>query len=139
MSNSLLFEMSLSVKAEHLDKMNHVNNVQYLQWVQDIAKAHWESLAENDWLEQYAWVALNHYIEYKKPAFLDDQLVLQTYVEEFSGVKSVRIVRFFNRQTKQLLSQAKTEWCLLDIQSLRPTRIPNALASKFFEGDKKFI
>lgn len=134
MKKPLLFEMDLRVKAEHLDEMNHVNNVQYLQWVQDIAKAHWEHRSKSEWQEQYAWVALNHFIEYKKPAFLDDELILQTYVEEFNGVKSIRVVKFLNRQTKQLLAQARTEWCLLSRQSMRPTRVTELLAEKFFES-----
>ena len=38
------FEQKIRVTAAHLDELQHVNNVQYLQWVQDIAGAHWQSL-----------------------------------------------------------------------------------------------
>lgn len=132
MSKAILFEKSLIVKAEHLDEMNHVNNVQYLQWVQDVAKAHWGKNAKKEWLAQYAWVALNHFIEYKKPAFLDDELILQTYVEGFRGVKSIRIVKCFNKKTEQLLVQAKTEWCLVNKVHLKPTRVPEEMKPPFF-------
>jgi acyl-CoA thioester hydrolase len=38
------YQMDVQVIAEHIDGLNHVNNVQYLYWVQEIAKAHWNKL-----------------------------------------------------------------------------------------------
>ncbi len=29
------------ITKEHLDQMNHVNNVQYVHWVEEMAKEHW--------------------------------------------------------------------------------------------------
>lgn len=132
MNEAKVFEMELVVRPEHLDEMNHVNNVQYLQWVQDVAKAHWESAAITQWLEDYAWVALNHFIEYKKPAFLNETLVLRTHVHEFNGVKSVRLVRIFKKETDDLLVQAKTEWCMIRRDILRPVRVPDEIVKPFF-------
>ncbi len=127
-----VFELDVVVKQKHLDEMNHVNNVQYLQWVQDVAKAHWESQALPEWLEKYAWFALNHFIEYKKPAFLSESLRLTTHVHEFTGVKSVRLVRIFNTKNNDLIVQAKTEWCMIDKKTLRPVRVPEDIVSPFF-------
>ena len=41
------FEQTLMVEHHHLDELQHVNNVQYLQWVQDISGAHWQHLIAN--------------------------------------------------------------------------------------------
>ncbi|MDO7599401.1 MAG: thioesterase, partial [Flavobacteriaceae bacterium] len=38
------YTQEVTVTESHLDQLQHVNNVQYLQWVQDIAGAHWQSL-----------------------------------------------------------------------------------------------
>lgn len=38
------FTLERTVLPEHLDTLNHVNNVQYLYWVQEAAQAHWEAL-----------------------------------------------------------------------------------------------
>ena len=32
------------VNDEHLDQNNHVNNVQYVHWVEEMAKEHWDIL-----------------------------------------------------------------------------------------------
>jgi len=69
-----IFESTFEVTAADLDAMQHVNNVRYLQWVQDVSEAAWTQTAKPEWLEQYKWVAINHFIEYKKPAFLGDQI-----------------------------------------------------------------
>ncbi|NVK83774.1 MAG: acyl-CoA thioesterase [Cytophagia bacterium] len=136
MKEAKVFEMEIVVQQEHLDEMNHVNNVQYLQWVQDVAKAHWENAAMTHWLAEYAWVALSHHIEYKKPAFLGEELVLKTHVHEFTGVKSVRLVRVFRKETDELLVQSKTEWCMIRKDNLRPVRVPEEIAKPFFEGEQ---
>ena len=34
-------EIELIVTSDDLDARNHVNNVRYVQWVQDAAEAHW--------------------------------------------------------------------------------------------------
>jgi len=40
-----IYEMELKVTKEDLDELQHVNNVRYVQWIQDIAKAHWENVS----------------------------------------------------------------------------------------------
>ena len=50
-----IFQQSFLVEKKHLDEQNHVNNVQYVQWVQDVARAHWEARAtkeQNDKLKR---------------------------------------------------------------------------------------
>ena len=50
------FEQTQLVEAQHLDELQHVNNVQYLQWVQDIAGAHWQnSLKEKKKALGFGW------------------------------------------------------------------------------------
>lgn len=131
--NPQVFEMTLTVKQEDLDAMNHVNNVRYLQWVQDVAEAHWKTVAKAEWKEAYAWVVINHFIEYKKPALLGQQLVIKTHINENSGPKSQRLVRIFNADTNELICQASTWWCLLDSKTHRPRRIGNELIKAFSE------
>jgi len=36
------YEKTIQVSKEDLDELNHVNNVRYVQWIQDIAKEHWQ-------------------------------------------------------------------------------------------------
>ena len=35
-------QKSIRVSAQDLDDLQHVNNVRYLEWIQDISKEHWQ-------------------------------------------------------------------------------------------------
>lgn len=126
-----IFEQKLRVKPEHLDEQQHVNNVQFVQWVQDVAKAHWLARATEEQNEKYFWVVIMHEIKYKQQAFLHDELLLQTYVGETTHVKSVRHVIIKNARTKKVLVEAKTTWCLMDSETKKPARITEDLKRVF--------
>ena len=45
--NSVSYAYNLKVEQAHIDKLSHVNNVVYLQWVNDISEKHWNLLSQN--------------------------------------------------------------------------------------------
>ncbi|TBW28471.1 thioesterase family protein [Gramella sp. KN1008] len=129
--NPEIYEKKLVVKKKHLDKQKHVNNVQYVQWVQEVAEEHWEKRATPQQVEQYIWVVVRHEINYKKEAFLGDNISLQTYIGETTHVTSVRHVIIKNSDNDKLLAEAKTTWCLLDRETKKPVKIPQDLKRIF--------
>lgn len=118
------FEMKVAVMPEHIDVLNHVNNVQYLYWVQEIAKAHWNKLTVNLSDVEGVWVVRNHFIEYKRPAFLGDELRLQTQVKNIRGPLSERQVWILNTKTEELLVQCTTTWCYMELESRKLLAVP---------------
>ncbi|CAM4255466.1 acyl-CoA thioesterase [Gillisia limnaea] len=73
-----IFQQTIKVSEADLDELQHVNNVRYVQWMEDVAKAHWNARAGDEIRENYFWVVIRHEIDYKGQAFLDDELLLQT-------------------------------------------------------------
>ena len=120
-----------TVVCEDLDELNHVNNVKYIDWVQSIAKDHWNKKAQKDIIDQYYWVLIDHHIQYKKPAFLNDNLKIETFVTAISGVTSERIVEIHNTDKTQLIVLSKTTWCLMDRNSHKPKRMSHDIAQLF--------
>lgn len=123
----------LKVSAADLDELNHVNNVVYLKWVQQVAENHWRSAVSQTIQDQYIWVVLSHFIQYHKPAILDDQLTLLTYVGEFEGARSIRHVKV--KRGIELIAEAKTEWCMLDGVIKRPRRVTDEVSKWFFKTE----
>ncbi len=117
-----VYDHNILVEAKHIDEMQHVNNVVYLQWVQDAAAAHWNTVSAAV-REKYNWVALRHEIDYKSPAFLDEELVAKTWVCNFEGVRSIRMVQIIRKKDNRLLAEARSTWCLLNASNGRPTKI----------------
>ena len=124
-----VYQKSLLVKEEHLDELGHVNNVQYLQWVQDIAKEHWFSEFPNSSIQEEYWVVLEHTIQYKNAALLGDELSLQTFVEPPIGVKFPRNVHIYRND--QLITNARSIWCFIDAKSNRPKRVSKEILAAF--------
>ena len=115
------FEITLTVNKAHIDELKHVNNVVYLQWVQDIANKHWNQLKEGYDTSAYIWLVLRHELDYLGQANLGDEILIKTWVGETSGIKSIRHVEFYKNQ--KLITKAKTYWCLVDAITLKPKRI----------------
>ena len=126
-----IFEYDIKVPASAIDDMNHVNNVMYLQWVQDIAKEHWESKTTPEIRNTYAWVVLNHYIEYHSPAKENDTLTIQTWIDHHRGAKSERHTKIIHTASQKAIVSAKTMWCFLHKETLKPTRITPEISTLF--------
>lgn len=120
-----------TVTRDELDDLNHVNNVIYVQWIQDIAKEHWEVRATEQLKKDFICVVIRHEIDYKKQAFLGDEILIETYVGETTFVTSERFVNIKNAKTGELLVAAKSMWCLLDAATKRPTKITEDLRTVF--------
>ncbi|MCA0931642.1 acyl-CoA thioesterase [Lutimonas saemankumensis] len=121
--DSISYSYIQKVDESHLDNLMHVNNVVYLQWVNDISEKHWNILAGEELKTRYFWVVLRHELDYFKEAKLDDELTISTWVGQSKGVKSVRHVEIHKKDT--LLLKAASTWCLIDSTTQRPTRIKN--------------
>jgi len=126
-----IYEQILQVKPDDLDELNHVNNVRYIQWVNDIAKAHWSKLATQDMQQNYFWVLINHHITYKSQAVLNDNILLKTFVKSSEGVMSTRIVEIYNNDTQKLLVTSETKWCFMDAKTKKPARITSEIINLF--------
>lgn len=126
-----VFTKTITVAKEDLDELEHVNNVRYVQWVNDIAKAHWLQEAPKTILEHYFWVLVSHTIHYKKEAVLDDEILLKTYVTKAEGAISTRIVEIYNKASNMLLSTSETNWCFMSVKTHKPARIKDDIKACF--------
>jgi len=135
MPNKVKHQIPIKVTQEHIDEMDHVNNVVYLQWIQDVAISHWVTMATKEWQEKYLWVALRHEIDYKKPAFLGDELIAETYVASMSGVKSERCTKIYNAVSGEVMVESVTFWCQLDAKTKRPKRVEQEMIDLYVVND----
>lgn len=126
---SLPFTFDIPVTDGDIDEQGHVNNVVYLRYVQDVASAHWNTLANEALKKQCAWVVLRHEIDYVNQAVAGDVLEARTWVGETTGVRSVRLVDLYLKGTQRVVARARTVWCLLNAQTRKPMRIDPEIIS----------
>jgi acyl-CoA thioester hydrolase len=128
--SSAPFEMTVSVLSGDIDGQNHVNNTVYLRWVQEVATAHWQSIASTEARERIGWVVLRHEIDYKSPAGLGDDVVLRTWVGKATRITFERFTEI-RRGDGQVLSTARTLWCPINSKTGRPIRVPAEVREQF--------
>ena len=93
MSNS--FTLTFTAGPEHIDINGHVNNMVWLQWVQDIATAHWERDALPEHVTAYLWFVTRHEIDYRGNIGPGETVTARTYIPEPpSGARFLRCVDF---------------------------------------------
>ena len=64
MSFQKKFSYLKKVIESDIDNLNHVNNIEYLKWVQKASTLHWESLSNKELNKKFLWVVLRHEIDY---------------------------------------------------------------------------
>ncbi|MCZ8354425.1 MAG: acyl-CoA thioesterase [Cyclobacteriaceae bacterium] len=122
-----VFEHPVTIKPTDIDEMNHVNNVVYLRYVQEIAELHWKTHAPTSLQQEVAWVVVRHEIDYLSEIKPHDIILARTWLAEKKGATSFRHVELLNTQTKKIVAKAVTTWCMLDRQTLRPKRIEDQI------------
>jgi len=123
----------LIVPKEAEDFNGHVNNVEYLRWMQDAAVQH--ALANGSTEATLAvgatWVVRTHKIEYLKPTFAGDCVAVLTWVANVRRVQSLRKYRIFRRSDKALLVEGETQWVFVDAAKGTLRSIPEEVKAKF--------
>jgi acyl-CoA thioester hydrolase len=129
--SATIFEMTVAVDPDDIDELNHVNNTVYLRWIQDVATAHWKSLAPAEVQTAVGWVVVRHEIDYKSPACLEDEIVLRTWVGEASRLKFERFTEINRKIDNRPLAKARTIWVPIDWKTGKPTRVSTEVRARF--------
>jgi acyl-CoA thioester hydrolase len=145
-----IFEHVVEVRDSDIDVLGHVNNVVYVQWMQNAAYAHSAALGWT--LERYmelgaGWVARMHQIEYLQPAFSGQKVIIKTWIADMKKVTSTRRYRMLRMdppladalgvvdpmapQRETLIAVAHTNWAFIDFKKGTPQRIPAMMAADF--------
>ncbi|MCE5269413.1 MAG: acyl-CoA thioesterase [Planctomycetaceae bacterium] len=129
-----VYQYPHTVTPDEIDELGHANNVVYVAWMQAAAVTHSAVLGWTT--ERYlqlgkGWVARRHEIEYLRPAFEGDELIIETRVVDMKRVTSRRLFRILRRSDGELLARAATDWAFINYATGRPTRVPAEIAGAF--------
>lgn len=126
-------EHPITVSAAALDENLHVNNVVYVQWMQDAATAHADAAGCTRATRELGatWMARSHHVEYLRPAFEGDEIVVMTWVADLRKVTSLRKYKFLRRRDGAVLARGETNWVYVDVASGRPRLIPEGVRELF--------
>lgn len=129
-----VFETSIKAEARHIDELGHVNNAVWVQWIQDVATAHWRSVADPAHQDDYVWVVVRHEIDYLRAVLEGETVIARTWVgDEPRGARFDRHMEFVGDDGK-IRVRAQTQWAIIDKASGRPIRVPPEVVKPFLSA-----
>ena len=128
-----VYAYELDVGVDAVDRHGHVNNVEFVRWMNDAAAADanargWTAATD---AVGAAWVARAHRIDYLRPAFAGDRVRVLTWVADVRGASSLRRYRIERAGDNAVLAEAETDFAFVDARTGRPRRIPADLKAAF--------
>ncbi|WKZ34261.1 MAG: acyl-CoA thioesterase [Anaerolineales bacterium] len=126
------YTKTVTIRKSAIDGNGHVNNVAYVQWMQDIALEHYNSIggiaAQGP---DSTWVIREHRIEYLLPAFEGEEIEIRTWVENIRKVRSLRKYEFVRKSDGKVLVKGETDWVFVDVKTGNPKAIPMEVGNVF--------
>ncbi len=131
---SPIYTKTITISTTAIDENGHVNNVTYVQWMQDIAVEHYSSIggvkAQGP---EATWVIREHRVEYLLPAFAGEEIEIRTWVENFRRVRSLRKYEFVRKSDGKMLVRGESDWVFVDAKTGTPRAIPDEITRIFGE------
>jgi len=127
------YEYDIDVAEEDIDEMGHVNNAVYLKWVQSAVLNHWRRLAPKEAVSAHLWVALKHEISYRRPAFLNDHIMIQVVLEQLLGARA--FYKTMISRGSDVLAEVESCWCCLDSVTKKPVRLARDIVARFLPSE----
>jgi acyl-CoA thioester hydrolase len=133
MTLHLTHQYTFDVPVSAIDRNGHVNNVEFVRWMQDSAVAHADAVGCTAATREAGctWVVRSHAIDYLRPAFAGDSIEVRTWIDDYRRSFSKRRYEFHRLSDAVLLARGETNWVYIDAQSGRPKSIPPEIQRLF--------
>jgi len=126
------YSKTITVPLSSIDENGHVNNVAYLQWMQEIAVEHYAALGGSEAQKPFGtWFVREHRIEYFLPTFAGEEIQVRTWVENIRRVRSLRKYEFVRKHDGKILAKGETDWVFVDTKTGKPVAIPDQIRAVF--------
>ncbi|MHB8707440.1 MAG: acyl-CoA thioesterase [Desulfuromonadales bacterium] len=129
-----VFTLPVQATEHDIDSNGHVNNIVYVKWMQVVAIAHSDTVGctQATTAAGCTWVARSHHIEYLRPAYAGDRVLIQTWVVDTTRKSSSsRRYRMVRESDGAVLARGETLWVFIDVQNGRPRTIPPEVVGCF--------
>ena len=126
-----VFTLDFTPDPSDIDENGHVNNVVYLRWAQDMGTAHWRRVAPPEAQTQWAWIALRHEVDYRRPLMPGETAQGRTWVADLAdGPRFDRFIRI-DGPDGAMCAQVVTTWVLIEQPTGKPRRVPPWMLEMF--------
>ncbi len=118
-------KFSETIYTYHIDFVGHVNNIIYVQWLENarvkLIEAMGLTISQIADEDEILPIITETDIKYKKPLFLNNKVFIEVWVSEMYHVSAIFSFRILNEK-KEICSTARQKVLFIDKHSLRPSR-----------------
>ncbi len=131
----LIHERTFRVRHYECDAYGHVNNANYLRYMQeaalDAAAAAGYDLARHVELGT-GWLVRDIDVEYFSPLRYGESVVVKTWVMDLRRVRSRRVYELRRAGTDELVARGTTDWVYVNTATGQPQTVPDEMMAAFF-------
>ncbi len=129
----LSYTIRLRVRHSDIDVLGHVNSANYVHFALEAAYQHANAAGFS--LERWrqlggAFVVRRHEIEYHRPAFAGDELLVTTQITHMHGFRATRQTTMVDAVSGRLVATATSDYVWVNERG-KPARIPSAALAAF--------
>ncbi len=129
------FDTEMSVRPHEVDLNGHVHQSVYFDYV---LFARWDQMGrcykmpmEEFFKRGYSWTTQSARIEFQKPLYLGDTIIVRTWIEEIKQ-KSVRVrFQILKKKTEKITTEGELVYVLISAKTGRPEIIPEDILEKY--------
>ncbi len=129
-----VFTWQFEVRSYELDASGHVHHAVYSNYLEEGAtRASTDAGYSYHWYmdRHRAWVIRKMIIRYLTPLRHGDQVILRTWVSDFSRIYSHREYDLRLLPDNRPVVRARAKWVYIDLDDMRPMRIPAEMEANF--------
>ena len=127
-------ELKVPGKATTSEEIPHVNNAEYVRWIDrtaelatDVAGLTREILLA----AQRMWFVARHEIDYRGESFVGDDLLIATWISGFTRTNAVRRTVVHRPADEKRILDASTRWAYVNLETRKPTRMEQDILDRF--------
>ena len=129
------FETEIIVRPSDIDINRHVHQSVYLDYVlfarYDQMKRCYKMSMEKFFKMGYSWATKSTHIEFHKPVFLGETVIVRTWIEEI-GKKSLKVCfQILKKETEEMAAQGFAVFVLVNALSGKSEVIPQEVIKKY--------
>jgi thioesterase III len=134
--NNLVSETTALIRFSDCDPFNHLNNARYIDYFLNAREDHLRQLHGFDIYEfakvtGLSWVVLKHDIEYVKPAFLMETVIMDSILLQLEEKEILVEMRMWNKDKTALKAFLWTTFVHFDLKQQRSVKHSEELLQKF--------
>ena len=125
------YTQNFTALPQHIDELGHVNNAVWVDWIQQLATAHWALVAAPEHQAAFIWVVTRHEIDYRGNIGVGESVEAVTWIPSGpTGARFDRRADFCGADGKVLVS-SNTTWAMIDRATGRLARVREEVTAPF--------